>query len=119
MDLSISQMMQLQKDLFELHKEKWSPLEPEFGKDFILFMVEEIGETIAILKKKGTSEVISDPVVREKFLEEMADILMYYHDILLRFHVTPEEISAAYLKKHHQNMGRNYTKEYKELYHNG
>lgn len=119
MDLSISRMMQLQKDLFELHKEKWSPLEPEFGKDFILFMVEEIGETIAILKKKGSSEVISDPVVREKFLEEMADILMYYHDILLRFHVTPEEISAAYLKKHHQNMGRNYTEEYKELYHNG
>ena len=119
MDLSISQMMQLQKDLFELHKDKWSPMEPEFGKDFILFMVEEIGETIAILKKKGSSEVISDSTVREKFLEEMADVLMYYHDVLLRFHVTPEEISAAYLKKHLQNMGRNYTEEYKELYHNG
>ena len=54
MDLSISQMMQMQLDLYEPHKEKWFPMEPEFGKDFVLFMVEEIGETIAILKKKGS-----------------------------------------------------------------
>lgn len=119
MDLTISQMMQMQKELFEPHKNKWSPMEPEYGKDFILYMVEEIGETIAILKKKGSGAVMSDPEVRAAFLEEMADVLMYYHDILLRFHVTPEEISRAYLRKHDRNMGRDYTQEYKELYHNG
>ena len=39
MDLSISWMMRMQQELFELHKEKWSPMEPEYGKDFILYMV--------------------------------------------------------------------------------
>lgn len=119
MDLRISQMMQMQRDLFELHKDKWSPMEPEYGKDFILYMVEEIGENIAILKKKGSGAVLSDPEVRAAFLEEMADVLMYYNDVLLRFHVTAEEISQAYQEKHIRNMGRNYTQEYKELHYNG
>ena len=117
MDLKISQMMEMQKELFALHKDTWSPMEAEYGKDFILYMMEEVGETIAILKKKGSGAVVSDAEVREAFLEEMADVLMYYHDILLRFQVTPEEISEAYLKKHARNMGRDYTREYKELYH--
>ena len=116
MDLSISQMMQLQKELFQPHKDEWHPMEPEFGKDFLLYMVEEMGEVIAILKKKGSGAVAEDPAVRESFLEEMADVLMYYHDVLLRFHVTPEEISRAYLKKHGHNMGRDYRTEYEEKY---
>ncbi len=119
MDLSISQMMQLQKELFEPNSKKWPPMEPEYGKDYVLFLVEEIGEVIAILKKKGSAAIVSDASVRDAFLEEMADVLMYYHDILLRFRVTPEEISQAYIKKHCKNLGRNYTEEYKELYRNG
>ena len=117
MDLSISQMMYMQKELFEPHKDKWHPMEAEFGKDFILYMIEEVGEVIAILKKKGSGAVMDDPAVREAFLSEMADVLMYYHDILLRFHVTPEEISEAYTKKHDIDMARNYEGEYKEKYH--
>lgn len=119
MDLSISQMMHMQQELFERHKDTWSPMEPEYGKDFFLYMVEEMGEVIAILKKKGCSAVTEDREVRDAFLTEMADVLMYYTEILLRFHVTPEEISEAYLRKHARNMGRDYTKEYKELYHHG
>lgn len=119
MDLNFSQMMQMQQDLFERHKDTWAPREPEYGKDHILYMVEEIGETIAILKKKGCGEVMEDPDVRAAFTQELADILMYYTDILLCFHVTPEEIGNAYREKHMRNMGRDYTKEYKELYHNG
>ena len=113
MDLSISQMMRMQKALFE------HPMEPKYGRDFILYMIEEVGETIAILKKKGSGAVMEDPEVRAAFLEEMADVLMYYNDVLLRFQVTPEEISEAYAKKHARNMGRDYTQEYEELYHNG
>ena len=37
---------------FLRHKGEWSPMESEYGKDFLLYMVEEIGEVIAILKKK-------------------------------------------------------------------
>lgn len=117
MDISIRDMMQMQKELFEPHKDQWHPMEPEYGKDFVLYMIEEIGEVIAILKKKGSGAVMDDPEVRQIFLEEMADVLMYYHDILLRFSVTPEEISEAYCKKHGTDMNRNYEKEYKEQYH--
>ena len=116
MDLSIHQMMQLQRELYELHKDKWSPLEPEFGRDSILYMVEEVGEVIAVLKKKGHEAILEDPAVRQAFLSEMADVLMYYHDVLLRFHVTPEEISLAYADKHGYDMQRDYEREYKEQY---
>ena len=116
MDLSISQMMQMQKDLFEIHKDKWTPMEPQFGKDFILYMIEEVGETIAILKKKGHSAVMEDEAVRKAFLSEMADVLMYYHETLLRFGVTPEEISQAYADKHSYNLQRDYERQYKEQY---
>ena len=118
MDLSLSQIMAMQKDLYELHRHEWSPLEPEYGKDSLLYMMEEVGEVIAIIKKRGGA-VVENPSVRSAFLEEMADVLMYYTDILLRYQVTPEEFSEAYLKKHNRNIGRDFTNEYKELYQNG
>lgn len=117
MDLSISQMLSLQQELFECHKDTWSPMEPEYGRDFFLYMIEELGEAIAIIKKKRCHAIMEDREVRDAFLTEMADVLMYYNEILLRFHITPEEISDAYFKKHVRNMGRDYTQEYKELYH--
>ena len=119
MDLRISDLMKMQRDLHHLHEQDWSPLEPEYGKNTVLYMVEEIGEVIAILKKKGDRSVVDDPQVRDAFLEEMADVLMYYTDTLLRYHVTADEISEAYARKFSRNMGRNYTEAYKELYHNG
>ena len=50
-------------------------------------------------------------------LEEMADVMMYYTDTLLRYHIAEEEISEAYVKKYGKNMGRDYTAEYEEKYH--
>lgn len=117
MNLSISDLMTMQKALFQLHETEWPPMEPEHGRNMLLYMIEEVGEVIAIMKKKGDKAIVDDPTVREAFLEEMADVLMYYTDTLLRYHVTPEEISEAYAKKHSRNMGRNYTKEYEEKYH--
>lgn len=119
MDLSISQLMQLQKDLFVAHGCKWSPMEPKYGGDFILYMIEEIGEVIAIWKKKGNEAIMDDPAVRNAFLEEMSDVLMFYTDVLLRYHVTAEEISQAYQRKHDRNMNRNFRKQYEEMYHDG
>jgi len=75
-----------------------------------------VGEVIAVLKKKGHEAILEDPAVRQAFLSEMADVLMYYHDVLLRFHVTPEEISLAYADKHGYDMQRDYEREYKEQY---
>ena len=115
MDLSLSQILAMQKDLYERHAHEWSPLEPAYGKDSLLYMMEEVGEVIAVIKKRGEA-IPKDADVRDAFLEEMADVLMYYADVLLRYQVTPEEFAEAYLKKHYRNMGRDFTKEYKELY---
>ena len=119
MDVTMGEMMQMQKDLYARHEGEWSPMEPEFGKDSILYMMEEVGEVIAIIKKKGGDQILSDREVRQAFLEEMADVLMYYNDVLLRYHVTAEEIAEAYRRKHAHNMGRDYRKQYEEMYHNG
>lgn len=40
-DLKISEMLKFSKDLWSLHKDTWSPMEPEYAKDFILYMIEE------------------------------------------------------------------------------
>lgn len=115
-DLKISDMMSMQKELFELHKETWSPMEPEYGRNFILWMMEEVGESIAIIKKKGDKAIMEDESVRKAFCEEMSDVLMYFHDTLLRYGITAEEISNAYIEKHERNMGRNYSEEYQKKY---
>ncbi len=117
MDLTISQIMQTQRELYELHKHEWNPRIPENGRNHILYMIEEIGETVAILKKKGEAAVMEDPAVREAFLGELTDIMMYYTAVLLCFGVTTEEFCQAFTKTHARNMGRDYTAEYKELYH--
>ncbi len=117
MDLKISELMEMQRSLYELHREEWMARVPESGKEHILYMIEEIGETIAILKKKGNDAVVSDPQVRTAFLEELADVLMYYTEVLRCYHISPEEISRAFSAKYEKNMGRNYAAEYKELYH--
>ena len=57
-DIKISDMMNMQINLWEQNKDTWSPMEAEFGRDFILWMMEEIGECIAIIKKKGDTALL-------------------------------------------------------------
>lgn len=114
-DLSISDMMSLSYQLWEKNKEKWSPMEAKYGRSFILYMIEEIGEVIAIIKKKGEDEIMNNQAVRERFVEELGDVLMYYIDVLNRFKITPEEFSNIYMKKFASNMERDYEAQYKKL----
>lgn len=114
-DLKVSEMLKMQRELWEENKEKWQPIEPEFGKISLLWMIEEVGEVISIIKKKGDKEIMNNPEVRKAFVEELSDVYMYYNDTLLRFGITPEEISDAYVSKHNKDMKRNYSKEYKDM----
>ncbi len=115
-DIKISDMMAMQKALWERNKDEWSPIEPKYGRDFVLYMIEEIGECIAIIKKKGDNAIAEQQEVRNAFVEEMSDVLMYFTETLLRYGITPEEISDAYIQKHNRNMNRNYSAEYKNMY---
>lgn len=118
-DIKISNMMDMQKELWELHKDKWSPMEAKYGRNFLLWMIEEIGEVISIIKKKGDNAIMNNQEVRNAFIEEMSDVLMYYNDTLLRYGITAKEISTAYIKKHNKNMGRNFQEEYKNFLQKG
>lgn len=113
-DLNISDMMKMQLELWEVNKDRWSPMEAKYGRNFLLWMIEEMGEVIAIIKKKGDNAIMEDESIRASFVEEMSDVLMYYNETLLRYGITAEEISSAYVKKHNKNMGRNYKEEWKK-----
>jgi len=112
--ISIDEMLNMSHDLFEMNKHDWSPMEPEHARTFILYMIEEIGETISIVKKKGEDQIMNTPEVRERFIEEMCDVMMYYSDVLNRFSITPEEYSSVYRKKFEKNISRNYKKDHAE-----
>ena len=81
-------------------------------------MIEEMGECISIIKKKGIESIMQDKEVRERFLEEITDVQNYYVEVLDRLSITPEEFSETYIKKHEYNMNRNYIKDNSKKYNN-
>ncbi len=96
-NLSIEEMKNMQFELYEANKEKWGDREPKYAKSHILYMIEEIGECISIIKKKGINAIMENKDVRNRFLEELSDVEMYYMEILNRLEITSEEISNAYI----------------------
>ncbi len=114
--LNIEDMLTLSKDLWEENKDKWAPMEAEYGKNFILYIIEEIGEVISIIKKKGEVEIMENNQVRAMFVEELADVMMYFSDVLNRYDISGEEFTKAYIKKYERNMKRNYVEEYQKIY---
>lgn len=110
-DLSFGEMMEMQKNLWKKHAHEWSPMTPAYAKESMLWMIEEIGECIAVIKKQGDQKIMEDPAVRSAFLEEMGDVLMYFNDVLLRYGCAPKEIAGAYVKKYEKNIHRNFTQD--------
>lgn len=105
-DFTMSEMQEMQRILQEKYKHKWEPICPETGKNKLLWMIGEIGEVIDIVKKHGDEKVCADKEIRESLVEEMADVLMYYNDIMLCYGITPEELKQAYTEKFEKNMKR-------------
>ena len=69
-------------------------------------MIGEIGEVIDIIKKNGDKSAVADSYVREHLIEEMADVLMYYNDVMLCYGITEDELKQAYIEKFQKNMKR-------------
>lgn len=114
-DLKISEMLKLSYNVWEKNSDTWSPMEPEYARSFILYMIEEIGESIAIIKKKGEVEIMVNSDVREHFIEELGDVLMYFMDVLNRFNISSKEFSKIYIEKYLKNMNRDYEEQYKKF----
>ena len=66
----------------------------------------EIGEVIDIVKKHGGEKACSDENLRKDLIEELADVLMYYNDILLCYGISSEELKQTYTQKFEKNMKR-------------
>ena len=105
-EFTISEMKDMQRQLQEKYKDKWEGVSPEVGKNQLLWMIGEIGEVIDIIKKQGSNAIMEDPAVRTHFVEEMADVLMFYSDILLCFDIPEEDLKRAYTEKFQRNLNR-------------
>ena len=105
-DFGINEMLEMQKALQEKYKDKWNPVCPDRGNDQLLWMIGEIGEVIDIVKKHGGEKACQDSELREHLIEELADVLMYYNDVLLCYGISAEELRQSYTRKFEKNMKR-------------
>ena len=105
-DFGINEMLGMQRELQEKYKDKWEKISPDVGKNKLLWMIGEIGEVIDIVKKHGGQSACTDEALREHLIEEMADVLMYYNDVLLCYGITADELKKTYTEKFEKNMQR-------------
>ena len=92
-DLKMSDLLRYQQALLEKHKEDWDPHIPENGRNSLLWCIDEIGEVIAIIKKKGDKAIMENEHVRAHFVEECSDVMMYFVDMLDCYGIDAEEFS--------------------------
>lgn len=102
----MSEMQEMQKALQEKYKHKWEPICPEIGQNKLLWMIGEIGEVIDIVKKNGGEKACKDEKIRKDLIEEMADVLMYFNDVMFCYGISEEELKEAYVEKFKRNMTR-------------
>jgi len=94
-DFGMNEMQEMQKALQEKYKQKWEPICPATGQNKLLWMIGEVGEVIDIVKKNGAADAVEKEDLRKHLVEEMADVLMYYNDVMLCYGITAEELKAA------------------------
>ncbi|MBR5949691.1 MAG: nucleotide pyrophosphohydrolase [Clostridia bacterium] len=105
-DFTLNEMLEMQKALQEKYKHKWHALTPEQGKTQLLWMIGEVGEVIDIIKKHGGEKACGESEIRAHLIEELADVLMYYNDVLLCYGITSDELKQTYEAKFKRNMDR-------------
>jgi NTP pyrophosphatase (non-canonical NTP hydrolase) len=103
---TMSEMQEMQRTLQDKYKHKWEPICPEIGQNKLLWMIGEIGEVVDIVKKNGGERACTDPALRADLIEEMADVLMYFNDVMLCYGITEQEMKKSYTEKFERNMKR-------------
>lgn len=114
-DLRVSDMLTLQQKLQAMHPE-WGGNHPDNAVRQTLWLVGELGEVIDILKKVDAEHLTVPGETRRRLVEELADVSMYFHDLLDCCGITAEEFSQAYYGKMERNFHRNYIREYQDRY---
>ena len=99
-------MLQMQRALQEKYKNQWEGISVDVGKNKLLWLIGEVGEVIDVVKKHGGLKASSEENLRKELIEELADVLMYYNDILLCYDISSEELKKVYIEKFERNMKR-------------
>ena len=105
-DMSLTEMQEMQRILQEKYFQKWGGLSPEKAVSKLLWLYGELGEVGDIIKKQGSDRIMNDPETRRHFTEEMCDVMMYFHDVMLCYGITPKEMTAVYRDKFQKNLTR-------------
>lgn len=105
-DFGFWEMQEMQRRLQQQYREIWEPLSPRMARNQMLWMMVELGEAADIIKKEGDRRIVEDADTRAHFVEELADALMYYNDIMLCYDISVDELKKTYLEKHQRNMHR-------------
>lgn len=105
-EFSMSEMQEMQRALQARYQDQWEPICPETGQNKMLWMIGEVGEVIDIVKKHGSSRASTDVELRKALIEELADVLMYYNDVMLCYGISVDELKQTYWKKFEINMSR-------------
>lgn len=105
-DFGFLEMQRMQAQLQEKYKDRWEPICPETGKNKLLWLMIELGEVADIIKKEGDQKIAADENVRKHFVEELADVMMYYNDVMLCYGISVDELKETYRDKHQRNMKR-------------
>ena len=105
-EFTLNEMLDMQRALQAQYAGRWEPICSDTGKNKLLWMIGEIGEVIDIVKQSGGEQAAVDAQIRSHLVEELADVLMYYNDILLCYGITSAELKAAYTEKFRKNLNR-------------
>lgn len=106
MSLDMNDMRGMQQKLQAQYAGWWEPVDPEHGRNKLLWLMAELGEAVQVVKRHTASEIAQPGAARDSFIEEMADVMMFFNDVLLCYNITPEEFEAVYRAKHARNMTR-------------
>ena len=102
----MEEILSMQRALQEKYKDRWEPIGPATGQNKLLWMIGEIGEVIDVIKKDEIEKTLADPSARAHLAEELADVLMYFGDVLLCYGISAGELKDTYTKKFERNMKR-------------
>lgn len=114
-DLRVSDMLALQTLQQDRHPE-WGGISPALGPSKMLWLVGELGEVIDVIKKVDTDHLLAPDAARNSLVEELADVAMYFHDVMNCYRISEQEFSQAYYNKVRKNLKRDYGKEHKDRY---
>lgn len=106
MEFTVNEIIEMQTALQNKYRDRWEPICVGTGQNKLLWMVGEIGEVIDIIKKNGSDRAVHDENLRRMLVEELADVLMYYGDVMLCYGITSDELKQAYTEKFKKNMTR-------------